>query len=124
MSPYKIMIDDNFKYMDEDAREEYGTVATAAEALEICRALVDMSLLERYEDGQTADALYERYTDFGKDPFAIALGQSSKVNFSAWTYARQRAKEFTVPGEEGAAQRRQAALNHIRWLRKPWSCDC
>jgi hypothetical protein len=118
MSPYKIMIDDNFKYMDEDARKEYGVVSTADKALDICRALVDMSLLERYEDSQTAEQLYERYTDFGKDPFVVALDGSPKVAFSAWTYARQRAQELTAPGEEGAAQRHQAVLNHVHRLHK------
>ena len=118
MLPYKIMIDDNFKYMDEDARTEHGTVATADEALDICRALVDMSLLERYEDGQTAEELYERYTDFGKDPFVVALDGAPKVTFSAWTYARRRAEELTAPGGAGTAQRHQAVHNHVRRLKK------
>jgi hypothetical protein len=119
MSRYKVMIDDNFKYMEEEARVEYGTVSSADEALDICRALVDMSLLEQYSDGQSAEALYERYTDFGKDPFVVALDGAPKVNFSAWTYARHRAEELTAPGEVGAAQRHQAVMNHVRRLKKP-----
>ena len=45
---------------------------------------------------KTADQLYERYTDFGKDPFVVALEGAPKVKFSAWTYAQQRAKDFTA----------------------------
>src|SRR5271155_2086872 len=108
MSRYRVMIDDNFKYREEEARTEYGTASSADEALDICRALVDMSLLEQYREGQTADELYERYTDFGKDPFVVALEGAPKVNFSAWSYARHRTQDLTAPGEVGAAQRRQA----------------
>jgi hypothetical protein len=32
MSPYKVMVDDNFHYMAEDERWEYGTFASAEEA--------------------------------------------------------------------------------------------
>jgi hypothetical protein len=46
MSPYKVMVDDNFHYMAEDERWEYGTFATAEEALDACRRLVDEALLE------------------------------------------------------------------------------
>jgi len=45
MSPYKVMVDDNFRYGEEDERSEYGTFATAEEALETCRRLVDEALL-------------------------------------------------------------------------------
>jgi hypothetical protein len=73
MSPYKVMVDDNFHYMEEDERSEYATFATADEALDACRRLVDASLLTEYREGETADQLYQRYTDFGKDPFVVAL---------------------------------------------------
>jgi hypothetical protein len=55
MSPYKVMVDDNFHYMAEDERWEYGTFATAEEALDACRRLVDEALLEEYRDGATAE---------------------------------------------------------------------
>jgi hypothetical protein len=113
MCPYKIMIDDNFHYMEEDKRLEYGIFPTADEALDVCRRLVDESLLAEYKNGQTADQLYERYTDFGKDPFVVALEGEPKVKFSAWTYAQQRAQELVAPGQEGE-QRRRAVLDRKR----------
>ena len=46
MSQYKVMVDDNFHYMDEDERWEYGTFPTVEEALAACRKVVDASLAE------------------------------------------------------------------------------
>jgi hypothetical protein len=45
MSQYKVMVDDNFDYMEEDERWEFGTFATAQRALAACRVLVDASLV-------------------------------------------------------------------------------
>ena len=106
MSPYKVMIDDNFHYMDEDERSDYAVFPTADEALEACRRLVDRELLAQYQDGEDADALYERYTAFGQDPFIVATAGAPNIAFSAWTYARDRARELAAPGEEGRNQRR------------------
>jgi hypothetical protein len=114
--PYRIMIDDNFHYMEEDKRSTGRIFATAEEAIDACRRLVDRSLLHEYEQGGvTAEALYDRYTDFGDDPFVVALGGVPKVEFSAWNYAKLRAAELTAPGEEGQ-RRRQSVLD---WERAP-----
>jgi hypothetical protein len=114
VSPYKVMTDDNFHYQEEDQRSRSGAFATAEEALDACRRLVDESLLHEYEQGGvTAEALYDRYIDFGDDPFVVALDGAPGVKFSAWTYARQRAAELTAPGEEGHRQR-QAVLDRKR----------
>ena len=104
MSPYKVMVDDNFHYMAEDERWEYGTFATAEEALDACRRLVDEALMEEYREGATAEQLFVRYTSFGDDPFIVALDDAEKVDFSAAAYAEQRAAELTTPGpvERGA----------------------
>jgi len=109
MSPYKVIVDDNFHYGEEDERSEYGTYPTAEEAQEVCRRLVDASLLAEYRDGQTGEQLFDRYTSFGDDPFVVSLDGAPRVEFSAWTYARQRAEEFTAPGEQGRVTRERAA---------------
>jgi ketosteroid isomerase-like protein len=106
VSPYKVMVDDNFNYMDEDDRSEYGTFSTAEEALDACRQLVDEALLAQYREGETADQLFERYTSFGQDPFVVASWGAANIEFSAWTYARGRARELAAPGAEGLQQRR------------------
>jgi hypothetical protein len=118
MPSYKVMVDDNFHYMDEDKRSTGPAFATAEEALDACRRLVDRSLLHQYrQGGVTAEALYDRYTDFGDDPFVVALGGAPKLEFSAWTYTKQRAAELTAPGEEGQ-RRRQAIIDRERALRE------
>jgi hypothetical protein len=110
MSRYKVMIDDNFHYMEEDGRAEHGRFATAAEALDACRQLVDQSLVAEYKAGATAQQLYERYASFGDDPFVVALGEAPKVEFSAHAYARERTRGLTAPEPEGS-KRRQAVLD-------------
>jgi hypothetical protein len=109
MAPYKVMIDDNFHYMETDERWEYGTYSTAEEALAACQRLVDESLLEEYREGATAEQLFVRYTSFGDEPFVVAAEDAPKVEFSARAYAEQRARELTAPGPE-SYQRRQTVL--------------
>jgi hypothetical protein len=114
MCPYKIMVDDNFHYADENERAEHGIFPTAEEAMAVCRRLVDDSLLAEYRDGATADQLHDRYTSFGDDPFIVALDGAPKVEFSAWSYARERAWELAAPGPEGV-RHRQSVLDRKRF---------
>ena len=105
MARYKVMVGDNFHVDDETERADYGTFSTAAEALQACRDVVDNSLLWEYVEGATAKQLYDRYADFGDDPFVMALDGAPKVEFAARSYARQRAMELSAPGETGAQLR-------------------
>jgi hypothetical protein len=118
MSRYKVMVDDNFHYLDEDERSEYGTFASAAEALDACRQLVDQSLVAEYENGATAEQLYERYSSFGDDPFVVALDGAPKVEFSAHAYACERARELAGPEPEGS-KRRRAVLDRAVTRSRP-----
>lgn len=98
MPRYKVMIDDNFHYQDLDERREHGTYETVQEALAACRAIVDRSLAEEYRPGISAEALYDRYTSFGDDPFIMVLdGADDSAAFSAWTYAKERSQ--VISGE-------------------------
>jgi len=91
MARYKVLVDDNFHYGDADERHEHGIYATAEEAVAVCRQLVDRSLKHEYRPGISADALYDRYTSFGDDPFiAVIDGTDDRVHFSAWSYAKER----------------------------------
>ena len=99
MSQYKVMVDDNFHYMEEDERWEYGTFPTAAAAFAACRKVVDESLIAEYRLGMTATQLYDRYTSFGDEPFIIAPhGASEDVTFSARDYARSRVEALCAAG--------------------------
>jgi hypothetical protein len=87
------MVDDNFHYMDEDERREYGSYPTLKEAIATCERLVDASLAASHRPGMTAKELFDHYAAFGDDPFIVAPPDTEKgVIFSAHDYARKRAE--------------------------------
>ena len=86
---FRVLVDDNFHYMDESERYEHGSFATAEAAVVAARAIVDTYLKSAYRPGMTAEQLFESYTSFGEDPFIVGEGVE-KVAFSAWTYAKER----------------------------------
>jgi hypothetical protein len=93
MPRYKVMVDDNFHYMDSDERREHGTYETFEEAIAACRGIVDQSLKEGYRPGISAEALYDGYVGFGDDPFFVVLdGTDDNAKFSAWSYAKERSR--------------------------------
>jgi hypothetical protein len=91
---YRVMVDDNFDYMDEEDRWELGSFATAQEAIAACRALVEKDLADYFKPGMTAAELYELYVDFGDDPFIVGTPGEPWIKFSAWDYAKKRAEEI------------------------------
>ena len=92
---YEVMVDDNFNYMDEDARWKKGTYATLDRALRECRKLVDNWLEEGYKPGMSAQELYDAYTMYGDDPFIVVVdGTDESAKFSAWDYARERSRQI------------------------------
>lgn len=92
--PYVVYIDDNFHYMDEDERSEYGRFATYEEAEAACRRVVDRSLEELRQPGMGADELFALYAGFGEDPFVQSPDPQRR--FSARDYARVRCVELTA----------------------------
>lgn len=93
---YTVFVDDNFHYQDQDARTLHGRFETAQAALAACQKIVDDCLLHLHKPGMTGVEMFEAYTGFGDDPFIIAEG-APEVEFSAWTYAEQRAGEICQP---------------------------
>ena len=65
---YKVVVDDNFHYMDESERYTHGEFESFDIALSAAKALVDAELRSLYRSGITADELYSHYTSFGNDP--------------------------------------------------------
>ena len=91
MSRYKVMVDDNFHYMNEDERYEHGIYPTAEEAIAECKRIVDADIQDFHEQGHKGADLYEFYVCFGEDPFIVAVDEADKtVDFSAWDYAKDR----------------------------------
>ncbi|MGP8155613.1 MAG: hypothetical protein ACLQMT_01975 [Candidatus Acidiferrales bacterium] len=88
---YKVMIDDNFHYMDEEERITHGEFETLEAAIEACKKIVNDCLAHAYTPGASAEKLYAYYTMFGEDPWVLG---GEGVPFSAWTYAKERCAEI------------------------------
>ncbi len=59
MSRYKVLVDDNFHFMEEDERYQHGVFPTAEEAIAVCQRIVDSDLDKLLKPGMTASELYE-----------------------------------------------------------------
>lgn len=89
---YRVLVGDNFRYMDLGQRFEVGEYATYGEAVAVCKELVDRFLRHEYVPGMPARTLYFRYIMFGRDPVIVcrADGAEAQPGFSAWDYATAR----------------------------------
>ena len=98
---YKVVVNDNFHYMDESEQYTHGEFESAALALEASKALVDADLNSLYRSGMTADELYSHYTSFGSDPYIVSEDRSCQ--FSAWNYAKERCQQICKGGVQSGA---------------------
>ena len=96
---YVVMVDDNFRYMDQSARWIFGSFTTLESAIQACKRLVDLCLDEYFAPGISAEGLLSQYKNFGDDPFIIGAGDG--VKFSAWDYAALRCQVITGAVGEG-----------------------
>jgi hypothetical protein len=86
-------VDDNYHYMDEEARYKLGDFATLEEAVVVCKRRVDQ-FLNKVPIDITAAERYEQYTGFGPDPFIVTDDpDAGSPPFSAWSYAKERCQE-------------------------------
>lgn len=86
---FKVVVADNFHYMDESEHYEHETFPTLELAVEASKLIVDEYLASAYKPGMSASELYDSYVSFGEDPFIVSPDVKG-VLFSAWTYARER----------------------------------
>jgi hypothetical protein len=93
---YRVLVDDNFHYMDETERYELGTFATLEAAIQAAKEVVDACLASEHQPGMTASQLYEQYQMFGDDPFILGP-ERGKITFSAWEYARECCEDLCGP---------------------------
>lgn len=90
--PFKVLVDDNYHFMDEDERYELGNFPTLEAAIAASKQIVDDFLLSGMKQGTTAKELYSGYVAFGEDPW-VATGDGVR-HFSAWDYAKRRCDEI------------------------------
>ena len=88
---YTVFVDDNFHYMDESERYKLGEFADCASAVAACKKIVD-EFFETCSLDNTDGEIFKQYTFFGEDPWVSST--DSECKFSAWNYARERAKEL------------------------------
>ena len=100
MGRYKVMVDDNFHYMDEEERYQHGVFPTAEQAIAACKKIVDDDLTSYIEPGMTEDALIAQYLLFGADPFIVPVNpDDAPIAFSAREYARERSRLLIAGGK-------------------------
>ena len=87
--PFKVIVADNFHYMDESENYVLGSFESLELAIEESKRIVDEYLASAFQAGMTALTLYESYVLFGEDPHVVST-DGKGVHFSAWTYARER----------------------------------
>lgn len=94
---FKVFVDDNYHYRDENERYEKGEYDTFEAAVNVCKSIVDQFLLSAFKPGMSSAELYESYISFGEDPYIIPTPEG--WDFSAWDYAKQRCFEIAEPGK-------------------------
>ena len=103
---YVVRVADHFRYQDPGGGHGPEPAATADEALRLARGIVDRSLDRLWKPGMGAAELLAAYNTFGEDPYIVARGGAPGVEFRAWTYAEERARQLT--GWRGWVRRRLA----------------
>jgi hypothetical protein len=93
---YRVMVDDNFHYMDESYRECAGTFQNYEDALAVAKNITLESVVENESD--TAEETFKNYKGFGSDPFIQPFGGAARPeeNYSAWTTAEMLAQLIEV----------------------------
>lgn len=90
---YRVFVDDNGAYMDEDARYSPGSYESLDEAVDACRAIVERSLCDLHRPGMRSEELLAAYKSWGDDPWVCVPSlEANNLPFSAWTYAEERCR--------------------------------
>lgn len=96
---YTVIVDDNFHYQDPDYRTQIPGFASAEQAVEKCKRIVDACLEGCAEPGRSAKDIFEHYQFFGDDSWIQGPRDAAAVQFSAWDYAKQNAHRFVQLGQ-------------------------
>jgi hypothetical protein len=91
--PFQVYVDDNYRFLDEDARSPGPCFRRYEDAVAWCRERVEASVEECREAGMTAAQLLARYKSFGDDPWIVPCPDGAE-HFSAWEYAEEVARRI------------------------------
>lgn len=97
---YRVLIDDNFHFMDESERAPGPTFATYAEAVAWCQAFLERHLQEMLRPGMCAADLIAGYKSFGEDPWITP--EPEGTHFSAWNFVEEVAERVCAAGTRPA----------------------
>ena len=89
---FQVFVIDIWHVPDDDATTPGLKFFTYDDALHWCRTRVDAYLESELKPGMTAQALWDRYTNFGEDYFMQPDREAQ--TFSGWDYARLRCAEI------------------------------
>ena len=78
---YRVLVDDNYHYMDESKRHTAGSYDSLEEAVNRCKEITIQSLKDLYEEGIAPEKLKAQWAMFGEDPYVF--GGAGAVPFSA-----------------------------------------
>ena len=84
---YRVLIGDNFHFMDEGERTMGPTFATYDEAVSWCQTYLTRHLQELVRPGMSAASLAEGYKSFGDDPWIEP--EPEGTHFSAWRFVEE-----------------------------------
>ena len=104
---FKVIVYDNFHYMDESERYELGTFDSSEDALHVAKTIVDEYLASVFEPGMSSTDLFESYTNFWGGPRHFF--RRTKTGQVLGMGSRQRKMRGTLPREwRGEVSRLQA----------------
>ena len=79
---YRVLIVDNFHYMEEDNTLEHGEFDTYEEALEAAKKIVEESVANHKYD-------LNIHRQFGDDAILMCPAETNHPRFKAWEYAAE-----------------------------------
>ena len=85
---YKVFVDDNFNFMNEDEGYILGEYSSEEEAVIACKRVIDDFLNHNLTAGSSSEEVCDKWSSFGEDPWL------QEGDFSSLKYAKTRSKEI------------------------------
>ena len=93
---YRLVVYDNFHYMDDDEPYEKGEYETYELALADAKSMIESFLEFNWKNGMTPDQLIDVFNDFGEEPTIIPRNNDNGEIFSARKYVNEIAESICL----------------------------